>query len=329
MIRGDCGRRCWRRSPRTSLTASKSIRSSFAWSPAEHTSFVAEFVDSLDALPYPIRLILDDVAELDSSRAASRTADFAANSPAPAASGALEPFRTAAGTEPATAVRATPRIPNGPPALHPCRVDDPADQEWTAIDGRAGESLHRRTGGWAAGMRLAALAIADGPDPDRFVAEFSGDERCVADFLTGEVLDHLKPEMQAFLRAISIADPISTELAAALSGRDDAGALLDALEHDMSLLAPVGWRRDTYCMQPLLRTYLRADLRRHGLRKVHALHAVAARWWAAENDLVRALDHARHSDDAALRIRARTATRRPADREWGPGAAAACARRPR
>ena len=95
--------------------------------------------------------------------------------------------------------------------------------------------------------------------------------------------------MLAFLRAISIADPISTELAAALSGRDDAGVLLDALEHDMSLLTPVGWRRDTYRLQPLLRTYLRADLRRHGLRKFDELHAAAARWWEADNDVVRAL----------------------------------------
>ena len=162
------------------------------------------------------------------------------------------------------------------------------------------EWLHQRTGGWAAGMRLAALAIADDPDPESFVAAFSGDERCVADYLTGEVLNHLEPDMLAFLRAISIVDPISAELAAELSGRDDAGALLDALEHDTSLLTPVGWRRDTYHVQPLLRTYLLADLRRHGLRQLPALHAAAARWWAADHDAVRALDHARHSDDTSL-----------------------------
>jgi LuxR family maltose regulon positive regulatory protein len=286
--------------PHIPLTASKSIRSSFAWSPAEHASLVAELVDSLDALPYPIRLILDDVAELAH--------------PEP-----LRGLRILLRTLPRRLHLVLSSRFEPPLGLNRLRLSGQLREfrmdrlrftlaESTTLLTRSGlrltaaqvESLHRRTGGWAAGMRLAALAIADGPEPDRFVAEFSGDERCVADFLTGEVLNHLKPEMQAFLRAISIADPISTELAAALSGRDDAGVLLDALEHDMSLLAPVGWRRDTYCLQPLLRTYLRADLRRHGLREVHALHAVAARWWAAENDLVRALDHARHSDDAAL-----------------------------
>jgi LuxR family maltose regulon positive regulatory protein len=286
--------------PHIPLAVSKSIRSSFAWSPAEHTRLVAELVDSLDALPYMIRLILDDVDELAHPEA-------------------LRGLRTLLRTLPRQLHLVLSSRFEPPLGLNRLRLSGQLRElrvdrlrftlaESATLLTRSGlrltaaqlEGLHRRTGGWAAGMRLAALAIADDPDPDRFVAEFSGDERCVADFLTGEILDHLEPEMLAFLRAISIADPISTELAAALSGRDDAGVLLDALEHDMSLLAPVGWRRDTYRLQPLLRTYLRADLRRHGLRKVYELHAAAARWWEADNDVVRALEHARHSDDAAL-----------------------------
>jgi LuxR family maltose regulon positive regulatory protein len=51
------------------------------------------------------------------------------------------------------------------------------------------QRLHQRIGGWAAGLRLAALALTEVPDPDRFIAEFSTDERCVADYLTGEVLN--------------------------------------------------------------------------------------------------------------------------------------------
>ncbi|GAB3002072.1 hypothetical protein GCM10017788_78070 [Amycolatopsis acidiphila] len=40
--------------------------------------------------------------------------------------------------------------------------------------------LHERTEGWAAGLRLAALALAGHPDPERFVAEFSGSDHAVA-----------------------------------------------------------------------------------------------------------------------------------------------------
>ncbi len=41
--------------------------------------------------------------------------------------------------------------------------------------------LHQRTEGWAAGLRLAAISLAGHPDPERFVAEFSGSDRTVAE----------------------------------------------------------------------------------------------------------------------------------------------------
>ena len=41
--------------------------------------------------------------------------------------------------------------------------------------------LHKRTEGWAAGLRLAALSLGGHPDPERFAAEFSGTERTVAE----------------------------------------------------------------------------------------------------------------------------------------------------
>ena len=50
------------------------------------------------------------------------------------------------------------------------------------------ETLCRRTEGWAAGLRLAALSLQRQPDPEHFVAEFAGDDRVVADYLLAEVL---------------------------------------------------------------------------------------------------------------------------------------------
>ena len=39
--------------------------------------------------------------------------------------------------------------------------------------------LHRRTEGWAAGLRLAALSLAEHPDPEQFALDFSGTDRTV------------------------------------------------------------------------------------------------------------------------------------------------------
>jgi LuxR family transcriptional regulator, maltose regulon positive regulatory protein len=55
-------------------------------------------------------------------------------------------------------------------------------------------SLHERTEGWPAGLRLAAISLAAHPDPERFVSEFSGSERTVAGYLLAEVLERQPPD---------------------------------------------------------------------------------------------------------------------------------------
>ena len=162
------------------------------------------------------------------------------------------------------------------------------------------DTLHHRTGGWAAGLRLAALALTQTTDPDTFLDQFSGNDSTVADYLTGEILSALPDDTQEFLRVISISDPVPSGLAAELTGRQEAGSLLDQLAHHTSLLTATGRARDAYCIQELLRTYLSADLQRQGPTRAAHLHATAARWWADHNQPINALDHATRSRDPAL-----------------------------
>ena len=56
--------------------------------------------------------------------------------------------------------------------------------------------LHERTEGWAAGLRLAAISLAEHADPERFVSEFSGSERSVAGYLLAEVLERQPKEVR-------------------------------------------------------------------------------------------------------------------------------------
>jgi LuxR family maltose regulon positive regulatory protein len=53
--------------------------------------------------------------------------------------------------------------------------------------------LHERTEGWAAGLRLAVISLAGHRDPERFVAQFSGSDRTVAEYLLAEMLDRSRP----------------------------------------------------------------------------------------------------------------------------------------
>ena len=67
--------------------------------------------------------------------------------------------------------------------------------------------LHQRTEGWAAGLRLAALSLAGHPDPERFVAEFSGSDRTVAEYLVAEMLERQPDDVQDLLLRTCAARP--------------------------------------------------------------------------------------------------------------------------
>jgi LuxR family transcriptional regulator, maltose regulon positive regulatory protein len=272
------------------------------WRPATQPEFIAQFAAALAGLPQPIRLILDDVQDLVDPQA-------------------LEGLRTFLRVKPATVQLVLAGRLDPPLALSRLRL---AGRLWelraaqlsftprqtAALLENSGlplspqqvEVLHRRTGGWAAGLRLAALGMRESADHEAFLTQFCGDDRSVADYLIGEILCGLPADLQDFLRVTSICDPLPTALAAELSGCDDAGSVLDRLEHETSLVTATGPRREDYRIQELLRTYLVADLQRHGVRRVAGLHAVTARWWAEQDQPLPALEHATRSGDEALLI---------------------------
>jgi LuxR family maltose regulon positive regulatory protein len=283
-----------------SVPCSSRLHDPWVWRPDAQPEFVAELVDAVRALPRPIRLILEDVHELDDREALHGV-------------GILTRSR-AAGVQVVLSSRLDPPLSLPRLRLAGRLWELRAEQlrfsqaEAAELLERSGlrlppahvEVLHRRTGGWAAGLRLAALGMSESADRDGFLANFSGDERSVADYLIGEILCRLPEDVQEFLRVISISQPVPAGLAAALSGREDAGGLLDGLEHQTSLVSPVGRRRDAYRIQELLRTHLLADLQRQGLKRAAELHAVAARWWAEMPEPVQVLEHAAQSHDSAL-----------------------------
>src|SRR5215510_9107015 len=73
--------------------------------------------------------------------------------------------------------------------------------------------LVERTEGWAAGLRLAALAAAGHENPERLAAEFSGTERTVAEYLLAEVLDRQDEPVRRLLLRTSIMQRVKGELA--------------------------------------------------------------------------------------------------------------------
>ena len=127
--------------------------SSFAWSAAEHTEFVAALVDDLHSLPTPIRLILDDVDAVTDPEALRGLQILAGNVPSAGPSRAVQQVRSAARAQPAAPLWSAPRGPGRPPALHLGRIGDPVGEGRSAPDrapGAAAPPTNRRLGGRAA-----------------------------------------------------------------------------------------------------------------------------------------------------------------------------------
>ena len=156
--------------------------------------------------------------------------------------------------------------------------------------------LHARTEGWAAGLRLAALSLAGHPDPERFVEEFSGSERTVADYLLAEVLQREPDETRRLLLRTSILERVSGPLADVLVDATGSEGILLELEQANAFVVSVDAERTWFRYHELFADLLRLELRRTEPGVVAELHRRAAAW-LEEHGLV--TDAIRHSQAGA------------------------------
>ncbi|MGC4814616.1 LuxR C-terminal-related transcriptional regulator [Micromonospora sp. DT228] len=152
--------------------------------------------------------------------------------------------------------------------------------------------LRERTGGWPAALRIAALAVRGQPDPGRWVGQFGGDQPEIAGYLREEVLATLDPAEEDLLRRTAVVGAVCADLAAALTGRSDAGRALADLAGTGGLLHREDTRPPWYRCDPLLADLLRADLARLPDPEVRDLHVRAADWYAGDGRPADALRHA-------------------------------------
>jgi len=153
-------------------------------------------------------------------------------------------------------------------------------------------SLHARTEGWAAGLRLAALSLAWHPDPERFAAEFSGSERTVAEYLLAEVLERQNEEVRRLLLRTSVLERVSGELADLLTGGSKGERILQDLEDAGAFVVYLDGRRSWFRYHRLFADLLQLELRRSEPGQLPALHVAAADWYAGHGYPAEAVRHA-------------------------------------
>jgi LuxR family transcriptional regulator, maltose regulon positive regulatory protein len=157
--------------------------------------------------------------------------------------------------------------------------------------------LHQRTEGWAAGLRLAAISLADHLDPERFVAEFSGSNRTVAEYLLAEMLERQPDDVKDLLLRTSLLDRVNGELADLLTGRPGSERILLELEDANAFVVSLDPGRTWFRYHHLFADLLRLELRRTLPEEAPALHLRAAGWFTRQGQFVDAIRHTQAAGD--------------------------------
>jgi LuxR family maltose regulon positive regulatory protein len=157
--------------------------------------------------------------------------------------------------------------------------------------------LHERAEGWAAGLRLAVISLAGHTDPERFVAEFSGSSRTVAEYLIAEMLECQSAEVQQLLLRTSLLDRVNGELADLLTGCPGSERILLDLEDANAFVVSLDPERTWFRYHHLFADLLRLELRRRLPEEVPALHLLAAQWLTQHGQIAEAIRHTQAAGD--------------------------------
>ncbi|MGW7402808.1 LuxR C-terminal-related transcriptional regulator [Streptomyces sp. NPDC054833] len=164
-----------------------------------------------------------------------------------------------------------------------------------ALPVEAAGSLVDRTRGWAAGLRLCALAAQESPDPATYLKEFEADRSAVADFLLAEVLRQQTDRTQDLLLRVSVLDRFCPGLAEALTGQAGAASALAELHRQNAFVEHLG--HTWYRLHPLFAEILRAHLRARSPGLEPELHRRAAKWLRGSGSLPETLAHGAAAGD--------------------------------
>jgi LuxR family maltose regulon positive regulatory protein len=171
--------------------------------------------------------------------------------------------------------------------------------------------LHQRSEGWAAVLQMAALSLRGTTDPARAARALDIRSHAIAEYFIAEVLDQQTPEIARFMLDVSILGELTVDACAAVTGRQDAAALLRSIDAASLFLVPLDDERSSFRYHHLVRQLLRAELRARDRAREQTLQLRAAEWFEAVGDSRRASRHffgARQADRGLALLQDRVLT---------------------
>jgi LuxR family transcriptional regulator, maltose regulon positive regulatory protein len=170
--------------------------------------------------------------------------------------------------------------------------------------------LHQRSEGWAAALQMAALSLRGTKDPLRATRALDVRGHAIAGYFVSEVLEQQPPEVIQFMLDTSVLGELTADGCAAVTGRQDASALLRSIDAANLFLVPADDERTTFRYHHLVRQVLSAELRARDRPREQALQLRAAEWLESEGDTRQASRHflaARQVDRALSLLQDRVA----------------------
>jgi LuxR family transcriptional regulator, maltose regulon positive regulatory protein len=117
--------------------------------------------------------------------------------------------------------------------------------------------LHQRSEGWPAALQMAALSLRGTTDPARRARAIEVRGPAIADYFISEVLEQQQPEVAQFMLDTSILMGVLTaDACAAVTGRQDAAALLRAIDTAHLFLVALDDERTSFRYHRLVRQVL-------------------------------------------------------------------------
>ena len=151
--------------------------------------------------------------------------------------------------------------------------------------------LHQRSEGWAAALQMAALSLRGATDPARAARALDVRSHAIAEYFISEVLEQQPPEVARFMLDTSVLGELTADACAAVTGRQDAAALLRGIDAADLFLVALDDERTSFRYHHLVHQVLRAELRARDRARAQALQLRAAGWFESAGDTRRAARH--------------------------------------
>jgi LuxR family transcriptional regulator, maltose regulon positive regulatory protein len=262
-------------------------------------TFLRQVAGAIAALPAPMVLVLDDLHEITNPRVL-KSLTFFLRHPVPK-------LRLVITTRVERSLPLhRPRLRRATVEIRAAALDFTLDE---AVELLAGHGLRLTaaeadrviglTEGWATGLVLAAGVLTDRGTTNG-LAEFSGSEQIVADYLTTEVLTEMTLDRRRFLQHACVVDQLSGDLADALTGDADGQRTLEMLARSNVLVREVDSPSGRFRCHGLLVDLLRHQVRSETPELFRELHRRAAGWFARQDDVLAALAHVAAAEDWPL-----------------------------